>query len=269
MESVSDKFGRRPARHCFRTSRAARAPRGGAAYERQVAEAADGLPVPLYLRDDSGGLDAIAPLCPIPGVAGVKWATPKLMNLAAARRAAPHLARICGLAEPWAPPMTALGARGFTSGVINLAPHLSMPVLRALETGDSPAAQEAILAIEPFETLRAAEGNGANVLVVKAALALAGEDVGAARPPAAWPLSPTALAALASLAVTAMISFSARARQLAGSAQINLLVALVSVGLTGGVTTAFGMWALPVGAAGWLGVVVAGLVLFEKPEKSG
>jgi hypothetical protein len=29
------------------------------------------------------------------------------------------------------------------------------------------------------------------------------------------------------------------------------------------------MWALPVGAAGWLGVVVAGLVLFEKPEKSG
>jgi len=68
-----------------------------------------------------------------------------------------------------------------------------------------------------------------------------------------------ALAALASVAVTAMISFSARARQLAGSAQINLLVALVSVGLTGGVTTALGAWALPVGPAGWLGVVGAGL----------
>ncbi len=68
-----------------------------------------------------------------------------------------------------------------------------------------------------------------------------------------------ALAALASVAVTAMISFSARARQIAGSAQINLLVAVVSVGLTGGVTTALGMWALPAGAAGWLGVVGAGL----------
>jgi 4-hydroxy-tetrahydrodipicolinate synthase len=166
-----------------------RAPRGVAAYVAQVAEAAEGLPVLLYLRDDSGGLDAIARLCAIPGVAGVKWATPNLMNLAAARRAAPHLAWICGLAEPWAPPMTALGARGFTSGVINVAPHLSMAVLRALEAGDFPAAQAAIAAIEPFEALRAAEGNGANVSVVKAALALAGEDVGPARPPAAWPLS--------------------------------------------------------------------------------
>jgi len=173
-----------------------RAPRGVAAYVARVAESADGLPVLLYLRDDSGGLDAIAQLCAIPGVAGVKWATPNLMNLAAARRAAPHLAWICGLAEPWAPPMTALGARGFTSGVINVAPHLSMQVLRALEAGDFPAAQAAILAIEPFEKLRAAEGNGANVSGVKAALALAGEEVGAARPPAAWPLSPSAMATL-------------------------------------------------------------------------
>lgn len=173
-----------------------RAPRGVAAYVARIAEAADGLPVLLYLRDDSGGVEAIAALCAIPGVAGVKWATPNLMNLAAARRAAPHLAWICGLAEPWAPPMTALGARGFTSGVINVAPHLSMRVLRALERGDFAAAQAAIAAIEPFEKLRAAEGNGANVSVVKAALALRGEDVGAARPPAAWPLPPDAIATL-------------------------------------------------------------------------
>jgi 4-hydroxy-tetrahydrodipicolinate synthase len=173
-----------------------RAPRGVAAYVARVAEAAQGLPVVLYLRDDSGGAEAIAALCAIPGVVGVKWATPNLMNLAAARRAHPHLAWICGLAEPWAPPMTALGASGFTSGVINVAPHLSMRVLRALQRGDMDAANAAIAAIEPFEKLRAAEGNGANVSVVKAALALLGEDVGAARPPAAWPLSPGAIATL-------------------------------------------------------------------------
>jgi 4-hydroxy-tetrahydrodipicolinate synthase len=173
-----------------------RAPRGVAAYVEQVAEAADGLPVLLYLRDDSGGLDAIAKLCAVPGVAGVKWATPNLLTLAAARRTAPHLAWICGLAEPWAPPMTAMGARGFTSGVINVAPHLSMAVLNALEAGDFAAADEAVVAIEAFEKLRAQEGNGANVSVVKAALALRGEDVGAARPPATWPLAPAATEAL-------------------------------------------------------------------------
>jgi drug/metabolite transporter (DMT)-like permease len=67
------------------------------------------------------------------------------------------------------------------------------------------------------------------------------------------------LAALASVAVTGMIAFSARARQLAGSAPINLLVAVVSAGLTGGVTTALGAWAFPIGTIGWLGVLGAGL----------
>jgi len=173
-----------------------RAPRGVAAYVARVAEAAQGLPVLVYLRDDSGGPDAIAAMCTVPGVVGVKWATPNMMVLAAARRAHPHLNWICGLAEPWAPPMTALGARGFTSGVINVAPHLSMAVLRALQKGDMQAANAVIAAIEPFEKLRATEGNGANVSVVKAALGLIGEDVGAARPPAAWPLSPSVLSTL-------------------------------------------------------------------------
>ncbi|MGG5821087.1 dihydrodipicolinate synthase family protein [Falsiroseomonas sp. HW251] len=179
-----------------------RAPRGVAAYVARVADAAGGLPVLLYLRDDGGGPDAIAALCAVPGVVGVKWATPNLMNLAAARRAHPHLHWICGLAEPWAPPMTALGARGFTSGVINVAPHLSMRVLRALQAGDMEAAGAAIAVIEPFEKLRAAEGNGANVSVVKAALALIGDEVGAARPPAAWPLGDAAVAALKDVIAT-------------------------------------------------------------------
>lgn len=179
-----------------------RAPRGVAAYVARVAEAADGLPVVLYLRDDSAGPAAIAALCQVPGIVGVKWATPNLMALAAARRAAPHLAWMCGLAEPWAPPMHALGTRGFTSGIINVAPHLSMAVLRALERGDLAAANAAIAAIEPFEKLRAAEGNGANVAVVKAALALRGEDAGHARPPAAWPLPPAMLDALRGILAT-------------------------------------------------------------------
>ena len=168
-----------------------RAPRGGLDYVRRVADAA-GLPVVLYLRDDTMGAAGIEALTAIPGVIGVKWATPNVLLLAEmiCRTAGRPLAWVCGLAEPWAPPMTAVGARGFTSGLINLLPGRSVAVLRALERGDMAAAAAEIAALHEFEALRAEEGGGANVSVVKAALALVGEDVGPARPPAAWPLLP-------------------------------------------------------------------------------
>ncbi|WP_376092576.1 dihydrodipicolinate synthase family protein [Roseomonas sp. CCTCC AB2023176] len=170
-----------------------RAPRGVVEYVRRVAGAAD-LPVILYLRDDAMGAAAIEALTAVPGIVGVKWATPNLMLLAEMirRTAGRPLAWVCGLAEPWAPPMTALGARGFTSGLINLFPERSMAVLRALDRGDAAAAASDIAALQEFEYLRAEESAGANVSVVKAALALIGEDVGPARPPAAWPLAPAA-----------------------------------------------------------------------------
>lgn len=166
-----------------------RAPRGMLDYVARVADAADGLPIVIYLRDDTGGADFIDKLCRTTGVAGVKWATPNIMLLAAAIRRLPDVAWICGLAEPWAPPMTAVGAQGFTSGIINVAPHLSQAVLEALKRGDFAAVPKMIARLEPFERLRATEGNGANVSVVKAALAIQGHEVGHARPPAAWPLS--------------------------------------------------------------------------------
>src|SRR3954470_2246520 len=59
------------------------APRGVVAYVQRIAEAGQGLPVVLYLRNDGIGLDAIEQLCRIPGVAGVKWAAPTPLRLAA------------------------------------------------------------------------------------------------------------------------------------------------------------------------------------------
>jgi 4-hydroxy-tetrahydrodipicolinate synthase len=175
------------------------APRGVVAYVSKVAEAA-GLPVVLYLRNDTIGLPAIEALTKIPNVIGVKWATPNMMVLAQAiRRADPGVNFVCGLAEPWAPPMAALGTRGFTSGLINVLPERSVAVRDALRAGDFPRANAEIAAIAGFEALRAEEQNGANVSVVKAALGMIGDDVGAARPPAAWPLPPGSLAALRNL----------------------------------------------------------------------
>jgi len=165
------------------------APRGVVSYVQRVADAGGGLPIMLYLRNDGIGLDAIEKLCSVPGVAGVKWACPTPLRLAEAIRREPEIVWVDGLAEPWAPPFYAVGARGFTSGLINVWPEHSVAIHAALDAGNYDRARELIAVMAPFEDLRAEEQNGTNVTVVKAALQLIGEDSGATRPPSAWPLS--------------------------------------------------------------------------------
>jgi 4-hydroxy-tetrahydrodipicolinate synthase len=165
-------------------------PRGVVSYVERIAEAGGGLPLMLYLRNDGIGLDAIERLCRVPGVAGVKWACPTPLRLAEAiRRCDPDIVWVDGLAEPWAPPFFAVGARGFTSGLINVWPEHSVAIHAALEKGDYGLARRLIDVMAGFEDLRAEEQNGTNVTVVKAALRLMGEDCGATRPPSPWPLT--------------------------------------------------------------------------------
>ena len=64
----------------------------------------------------------------------------------------------------------------------------SVAINSALEAGDYATARDLIARMRVFEDIRAEEQGGANVPGVKAALGLMGEDCGAARPPAAWPL---------------------------------------------------------------------------------
>ncbi len=173
------------------------APRGVITYVRRIADAAAGVPVILYLRDDGIGLDAIQELCAIPGVIGVKWACPTPLRLAEAiRRADPAVVWVGGLAETWAPPLCAVGARGFTSGLINVWPAHSMAIHAALAAGDYKQAMALIAVMAGFEKLRAEERNGTNVSVVKTALSLMGQDCGATRAPSAWPLTDKATATL-------------------------------------------------------------------------
>jgi 4-hydroxy-tetrahydrodipicolinate synthase len=166
-------------------------PRGVVAYVQRIAEAGAGLPLVLYLRNENIGLDAIEALCRIPEVVGIKWASPTPLVLAAAMRrtADRDLAWVGGLAEVWAPPFYAVGARGFTSGLINVLPERSVAIYNALEAADQPLAMRLIEEMLPFEELRAQENNGTNVTVVKSALQLMGNDCGATRPPSAWPLT--------------------------------------------------------------------------------
>jgi 4-hydroxy-tetrahydrodipicolinate synthase len=165
-------------------------PRGIVAYVQRIAEAGGGLPIMLYLRNDGIGLDAVEQLCRVEGVAGVKWASPTPLRLAEAiRRGDPKIVWVGGLAETWAPPLCAVGARGFTSGLINVWPAHSVAIHAALEAGDYARVNQLIGVMAPFEEIRAEEQNGTNVTAVKAALQIMGEDCGPTRPPSAWPLT--------------------------------------------------------------------------------
>lgn len=168
------------------------APRGVVDYLNAIADASGGLPMMIYLRNDTIGTQAIADLCAVDGVKGVKWATPNPMKLAAAKAACdPSIVWVGGLAEVWAPSFYAVGARGFTSGLINIWPEHSIAIHAALEGGDYTKANALIANMEPFEDVRAQEMNGTNVTGVKAALQAIGQDCGPTRPPSAWPLTQT------------------------------------------------------------------------------
>ena len=169
------------------------APRGTVDYVKAIADAA-GLPMMLYLRNDTIGTAAIADLCAVAGIKGVKWATPNPLKLAEAIAACdPDIVWVGGLAEVWAPAFYAVGARGFTSGLINLWPQRSVAIHAALEAGNYKEANMLIAGMRAFEDIRATEMNGANVTGVKSALAAIGNDCGPTRPPSAWPLPPAQL----------------------------------------------------------------------------
>jgi 4-hydroxy-tetrahydrodipicolinate synthase len=159
---------------------------GWVAYHRAVAEAVPELGVVPYVRNPLLDGAAIARLgADCPNVLGVKYAVPDAVRFATVAREAglDRFVWVAGLAELYAPSYFASGATGFTSGLVNVAPELSLAMLRALRSADYPAAMAVWEEISRFEELRAERQSAYNVTVVKeglAALGLCRRDV---RPP--------------------------------------------------------------------------------------
>jgi 4-hydroxy-tetrahydrodipicolinate synthase len=160
------------------------APQAQAAYFRAIADAVD-LPLVAYVRSDAMSLKDLMGVANHPNVAGVKFATPNLMMLSECLRASEARTAqwVCGLAEGWAGAFYAVGARGFTSGLVNVDPKRSLAIHAALEAGRPDDVRRLIDTIARFETLRTRYGNGANVTVVKEAMVMAGLPVGPVRLP--------------------------------------------------------------------------------------
>lgn len=176
------------------------APSAQAAYFLAIAEAAS-VPVMAYLRADTIPVSELRRVALHPNMAGIKFASTNLMLLAECVRETKDspCVWVCGLAEGWAPAHYAVGARGFTSGLINVAPERSLAIWKALDEGRYDAARALIDPIAGFEKLRTRHNNGANVTVVKEALMLQGYPVGPARLPNLPKLDPADAAQLKGL----------------------------------------------------------------------
>lgn len=172
-------------------------PAAQADYFLALADAAT-VPVIAYVRTDTFAPADFRRLAEHDNIAGVKYASPNLMLLAEVIRSTKDRPTVwvCGLAEGWAPPFHAMGAEGFTSGLVNVFPQISLDIHAALTKGDYAAARTLIDRIAEFETLRTRYNNGANVTVVKEALGMTGTPVGAVRLPGVAALTPAERAVL-------------------------------------------------------------------------
>ncbi|MDX2761907.1 dihydrodipicolinate synthase family protein [Streptomyces europaeiscabiei] len=146
-------------------------------YHRAIAEAVPELGVVPYIRNaqlTGVRLAELADTCP--NVIGVKYAVPDAARFAAFARDAglERFVWVAGLAEPYAPSYFSAGATGFTSGLVNVSPAVSLNMIEALRSGDFRAAMKVWEQIRRFEELRAANGSANNVTVVKEALASLG-----------------------------------------------------------------------------------------------
>jgi 4-hydroxy-tetrahydrodipicolinate synthase len=159
---------------------------GWLAYHQAIAEAVPELGVVPYIRDlqvTPAMLAGLAQTCP--NVIGVKYAVNDPLQFANMVRVVgtQTLAWVCGVAESWAPFFWVGGARGFTSGLVNVNIQPSLDLLARLQAGDYPAAMALWATLKPFEDLRARYANGNNVSVIKEAMAQLGLGSRTVRPP--------------------------------------------------------------------------------------
>ncbi|MFI5607281.1 dihydrodipicolinate synthase family protein [Amycolatopsis sp. NPDC051903] len=159
---------------------------GWVEYHRAIATAVPELGVVLYVRNPGIGGEELARLADAaPNVIGVKYAVPDPVRFATVARDAgfERFVWIAGLAELSAPGYFAVGAQGFTSGLVNVAPRISLDLFARLRDHDFGGAMEIWERIRPFEQMRSADGNANNVSVVKDALSQLGLCRPDVRPP--------------------------------------------------------------------------------------
>ncbi|MCM3709142.1 dihydrodipicolinate synthase family protein [Sporosarcina luteola] len=160
---------------------------GAIDYFKNIIEA---LPIPslIYFKDPHVSDSVLAELAPLEKLVGVKYSVNDLPRFKKTVSDIPkehNIAWICGTAEKWAPYFFHAGAKGFTSGLVNIYPEKSLELLNALQVNDLETVWKVWHEVLPFEDLRAKYNNGNNVVVIKEAMELVGLRAGVTREPVA------------------------------------------------------------------------------------
>ena len=118
------------------------------------------LPVILYQRRaDIMPAEVVVDLCQRDGVVGLKYSVDDLdLFVEINDRAGEAAAMACGMAEDPSIDYLQAGAVGFSSGMANFVPRLSLELLRSFNIGDVDGAERIRKEMVPFEDFRAENG---------------------------------------------------------------------------------------------------------------
>ena len=118
------------------------------------------LPTVLYQRRlDIMPVADVIRLCELDNVVGLKYAVEDTAAFEAiAEKAGNRTAMICGMAEDPCITYMERGAVGFSSGMANFVPRLSLTLLRTFASGDTVEAERLRTLMVPFEDLRGERG---------------------------------------------------------------------------------------------------------------
>ena len=134
------------------------------------------LPTVLYQRRlDIMPVDDVINLCELDEVVGLKYAVEDIDAFdRIAERAGERAAMVCGMAEDPCIDYMAHGAVGFSSGMANFVPRMSLTLLNRFSTGDTAEAERLRALMVPFEDFRGENGARYSGSALHAAMDYAG-----------------------------------------------------------------------------------------------
>jgi 4-hydroxy-tetrahydrodipicolinate synthase len=163
--------------------------RGLAEYYHAICDGTD-LGVVVYKRGPEVSRNVLIELSERDEVVAVKFAVDDVKEFAqTVQDADGAVTWINGIAERYAIPFAIEGAAGYTTGVGNFVPRVTLALFEAIEKEQYERARRIQQALRPLEDLREEPGagsslpNGNNVPVIKAGLDLAGYEGGTVRRP--------------------------------------------------------------------------------------
>ncbi len=142
---------------------------------REIAKAVQ-LPTILYQRRlDIMPVSSVIRLCEMDNIVGLKYAVEDTEAFEAiADKAGDRAAMICGMAEDPCITYMERGAVGFSSGMANFVPRMSLTLLRTFVSGDTVEAKRLRALMVPFEDLRGERGARYSTSALHAAMDVAG-----------------------------------------------------------------------------------------------